>query len=97
MLYLYPYTVTRNQHTLKPRVGANQKERWHTGQAAAAEAHVGQLAAGRKIEDILADYPYLKRADIQAFRLCLMQRMRLLLIDMNLTSTRYARGCDCFL
>jgi uncharacterized protein (DUF433 family) len=29
-------------------------------------AVLGQLAAGRTIEDILADYPYLERADILA-------------------------------
>lgn len=29
-------------------------------------AVLGQLAAGRSIEDVLADYPYLERADILA-------------------------------
>lgn len=27
---------------------------------------LGQLAAGRTVEDILGDYPYLERGDIQA-------------------------------
>jgi uncharacterized protein (DUF433 family) len=29
-------------------------------------AVLGQLAAGRSVEDVLADYPYLERADILA-------------------------------
>lgn len=29
-------------------------------------AVLGQLAAGRSIDDVLADYPYLERADILA-------------------------------
>jgi uncharacterized protein (DUF433 family) len=29
-------------------------------------AVVGQLAAGRGVEDVLADYPYLERADVLA-------------------------------
>lgn len=29
-------------------------------------AIVGQLAAGRTIEEVLADYPYLERADVLA-------------------------------
>lgn len=29
-------------------------------------AVVGQLAAGRSIDDVLADYPYLERADVLA-------------------------------
>lgn len=27
---------------------------------------LGQLAAGRTVEDVLADYPYLERADVLA-------------------------------
>ncbi len=29
-------------------------------------AVLGQLAAGRGVEDVLADYPYLERADVLA-------------------------------
>ena len=29
-------------------------------------AVLGQLAAGRSVEEVLADYPYLERADIMA-------------------------------
>jgi uncharacterized protein (DUF433 family) len=29
-------------------------------------AVIGQLAAGRGVEDVLADYPYLERADVLA-------------------------------
>ena len=31
-----------------------------------ASAVLGQLAAGRSVEEVLADYPYLERADILA-------------------------------
>jgi uncharacterized protein (DUF433 family) len=36
------------------------------GMRVTVSAVVGQLAAGRSIEDILVDYPYLDRADVLA-------------------------------
>ena len=36
------------------------------GMRVTVSAVVGQLAAGRTIDDVLADYPYLERADILA-------------------------------
>jgi uncharacterized protein (DUF433 family) len=36
------------------------------GMRVTVSAVVGQLAAGRSIEDLLADYPYLEREDVLA-------------------------------
>lgn len=36
------------------------------GTRATVKAGLGQLAAERSIDDVLADYPYLERADILA-------------------------------
>ncbi|KLL12527.1 MULTISPECIES: DUF433 domain-containing protein [Protofrankia] len=36
------------------------------GMRVTVSAVVGQLAAGRTIDEILADYPYLERADVLA-------------------------------
>lgn len=36
------------------------------GMRVTVSAVVGQLAAGRSIDDLLADYPYLERADVLA-------------------------------
>lgn len=36
------------------------------GTRVTVSAVLGQLAAGRGVEDVLADYPYLERADIMA-------------------------------
>ncbi|MGE0137398.1 MAG: DUF433 domain-containing protein [Ilumatobacteraceae bacterium] len=36
------------------------------GMRVTVSAIVGQLAAGRSIDDVLTDYPYLERADVLA-------------------------------
>ncbi|MGF7239461.1 MAG: DUF433 domain-containing protein [Frankia sp.] len=36
------------------------------GMRVTVSAVIGQLAAGRSIEDVLVDYPYLDRADVLA-------------------------------
>jgi uncharacterized protein (DUF433 family) len=36
------------------------------GMRVTVSAVVGQLAAGRSVEDVLADFPYLERADVLA-------------------------------
>jgi uncharacterized protein (DUF433 family) len=38
----------------------------HPRDAGTVSAFVGELATGRTIEDVLADYPYLQRQDVLA-------------------------------
>lgn len=36
------------------------------GMRVTVSAVIGQLAAGRSVDDVLADYPYLERSDVYA-------------------------------